>query len=277
MSEILVIGATGTTGSRVSAFLRDRGVAVRRATRTPGQTADQVRFDWTDTATYTPALDGVAAVYLIAPIGVSEPAPLVRPFLDAAVRQGVRRVVVLGSSAIPEADHGMGALYRLVRTAMPEWAVLRPSWFMQNFTGELPLAHGVRAGEIVTATGAGRVAFVDAEDIATVGGHALIDAVPHNTEHIVTGPQALTYTEAAAIIADRVGKSLVHRTVTPDELAGRLIANGIPAEFAAMLAALDDDIRAGTQDHVTDTVLRVTGRAPRSFEEFIGEEMRRGS
>lgn len=273
MPEILVIGSTGTTGSRIGAFLRERDITVREATRTPGADATHVRFDWADTETHEPALDGVSAVYLIAPIGVADPAPLVRPFLDEAVRQGVRRVVALGSSAVPEADHGMGALYRLVRTTMPEWAVLRPSWFMQNFTGELPLAHGVRAGEIVTATGAGRVAFIDADDIAAVGGHALIDPVAHNTEHLLTGPQALSYAEAAAIIADRTGKSLAHRSITPDELTARLAESGIPAAFAAMLAALDDDIRAGTQDHVTDTVLRVTGHPPRSFDEFIAKEM----
>lgn len=272
MTEILVIGASGTTGTRVGAFLRERDIAVREATRTPRNGA-QVRFDWADTDTHAPALAGVSAVYLIAPIGVADPAPLVRPFLDEAVRQDVRRVVVLGSSAVPEADHGMGALYRLVRTTMPEWAVLRPSWFMQNFTGELPLGRGVRAGEIVTATGTGRVAFIDADDIAAVGGHALIDPVAHNTEHILTGPQALSYADAAAIIAERTGKPLAHRTITPDQLTARLITEGIPAEFAAMLAALDDDIRAGTQDHVTDTVLRVTGRAPRSFSEFIDKEL----
>ncbi|MGW4766768.1 NmrA family NAD(P)-binding protein [Nocardia sp. NPDC004278] len=273
MNEILVIGATGTTGSRISTFLRERGIGVREATRTPGPDVAQVRFDWADSETHTPALEGVSAVYLIAPIGVADPAPLVRPFLDEAVRHGVRRAVVLGSSAIQEADHGMGALYRLVRTIMPEWAVLRPSWFMQNFTGELPLARDVRAGEIVTATGTGRVAFIDADDIAAVGGHALIDPIAHNTEHILTGPQALSYAEAAAIIAARTGKSVAHRTITSDELAARLVAHGIPEGFAAMLAALDDDIRAGTQDHVTDTVLRVTGRAPRSFGEFIDKEL----
>lgn len=33
MSEVLVLGATGTTGSRVAAFLRARGVPVRKIGR----------------------------------------------------------------------------------------------------------------------------------------------------------------------------------------------------------------------------------------------------
>lgn len=58
---------------------------------------------------------------------------------------------------------------------------------MQNFTGDHLVAMGVRAGEIITATGDARVAFIDAGDIAAVAGHALLDAIPHNTEHILTG------------------------------------------------------------------------------------------
>ncbi|MFD0474849.1 SDR family oxidoreductase [Nonomuraea thailandensis] len=132
MSEVLVIGATGTTGSRVAAFLRERGVPVRTAGRGQGT---HVRFDWAERATHAPALRGVSAVYLVAPAGVADPVPLVEPFLEEAVRQGVRRVVQLSSSAVPEGAAGLGEVHRLVRTAMPEWAVLRPSWFMQNFTG----------------------------------------------------------------------------------------------------------------------------------------------
>ena len=52
----------------------------------------------------------------------------------------------------------------MVRSTMPEWTVVRPSWFMQNFAGDHLVAQGVCDGEIVTATGDGRVAFVDAAE-----------------------------------------------------------------------------------------------------------------
>ncbi|CAN5516548.1 hypothetical protein BH11ACT6_BH11ACT6_26840 [soil metagenome] len=58
---------------------------------------------------------------------------------------------------------------------MPEWTVLRPSWFMQNFTGDHLVAQEIMTGEIVTTTGTGRVAFIDAADIAAVARHALLD------------------------------------------------------------------------------------------------------
>ncbi len=272
MPDVLVVGATGTTGSRVGGFLRGRDVPTRLATRTP-RAAGQVRFDWADRETHAPALRGVSAVYLVAPIGVIDPVPVVEPFLDEALRQGVRRVVLLSSSAMAEGVPPLGALHGLVRATMPEWTVLRPSWFMQNFTGDLPAGEGVRTGEIVSATGDARVAFIDAGDIAAVAGHALTDEVPHDTDHLLTGPEALSYAEVAEIIAKWTGSPVRHRALGTDEHARHLAASGLPAEFAAFLAALDEDIRGGSEDRVTDTVHRVTGRPARSFREFVEAEI----
>ena len=217
---------------------------------------------------------GVTAVYLIAPIDVADPVPLVEPFLEEVLRQGVRRVVQLSSSALPEGAPGLGAVHHLVRSTMPEWTVLRPSWFMQNFTGDHLVARGLRDGEIVTATGDGRVAFVDAADIAAVACHALTDDTSHNTEHILTGPEALSYSDAAAIVTEQTGTTVRHRSVSADEYAERIAAHGIPADIATMLASLDIGIRDGAEDRVTDAVELVTGSAARSFSTFAAAALR---
>jgi uncharacterized protein YbjT (DUF2867 family) len=270
---VLVTGGTGTTGSRVATALRERDVPVRVASRRP--TAGQVRFEWADPATHAAALDGVRTVYLVAPVGVADPAPLVGPFLDSARERGVRRVVLLSSSAVPEGAPGLGELHRMVRAGVPEPTVLRPSWFMQNFLGEHPHARSARAdGEIVTATGGGRVAFVDAGDIAAVAAHALSDDEPHVGEYVLTGPEALSYSDAAAVLTEATGRAVRHRAVGVAELAERLVAAGYPPDFSALLAGLDADIARGAEDRTTSAVQDVTGRPPRSFREVVGEACR---
>ncbi|AQW48166.1 NAD(P)H-binding protein [Streptomyces violaceusniger] len=271
---VLVLGATGNTGSKVLRMARAQGARALAATRRPESAAaaeagEAVRFDWHDPAGHAAALDGVERIYLVSPLGVAEPRPVVEPFLNTAVAQGVRRVVLLSSSAVPDAPTGLGALHTLVKESVPEWAVLRPSWFMQNFTGDHAVAHAIRGdGEIVTATGDGKVAFVDATDIAAVATRALLDGRPHNTDHVITGPEALGYAEAARIVTEVSGRPARHVAVETAELRERLKAIGIPPEFAAVLAGLDEDIRHGAEDRTTDTVQRVTGRAPRSFRAF---------
>lgn len=265
---ILLTGGTGTTGSRLERFMRNRGAPVRVASR-QAVGRDAARFDWADPATHAAALDGVDRISLVAPPGVADPLPMVEPFVRRAVERGVRRVVLLSSSAVPQGAAGLGELHRLVAETAPEWAVLQPSWFMQNFTGAHPVADGIRNhGEIVTATGAGRIAFVDAADIAAVAGHALLDATPHNTAHVITGPEPLSYAEAATIIAAVAGRPVRHLDVDVATLARHLTAAGYPPEFAAALAALDEGIRHGAEDRTTDSVLRITGRPPTSFHTF---------
>ncbi|MDA0563785.1 NAD(P)H-binding protein [Streptomonospora sp. S1-112] len=263
---ILVTGATGNTGRPLVAALRERGADVRAAARRPGPGG--VPFDWADPRTHTPALAGAEAVYLVPPPLTLDPMPLVGPFLAAARAAGVRRVVLLGSLAELPGAPGVAELGRAVRS-FPEWVVLRPSGFMQNFTGAHPVAAGIRErGEIRSATGQGRLGWIDAADIAAVAAEVLSAPGPVAGEHVLTGPEALGYTEAAAVIAEVTGRPVRHTPAPVAELVARNVAAGMPEPFAAALVGVDTAIAEGREDRVTDTVHRLTGRPPRPFRDF---------
>lgn len=82
----LVIGASGTTGSRVVAQLVAAGYGVKAASRgvTPVPGAAPVRFDWYDPSTHAAALDGADRVYLIPPPADPGPGAVMVPFLRQA-------------------------------------------------------------------------------------------------------------------------------------------------------------------------------------------------
>ncbi|WP_030722145.1 NmrA family NAD(P)-binding protein [Streptomyces sp. NRRL F-2580] len=274
----LVIGATGTTGGRTAARLTAAGhrvrAAGRRATPLPG--ADPVRFDWYDATTFGDALDGVDRAYLVPPIGDPDPAAVMMPFLREARAAGVRRAVLLSSSAIPEGGPAVGAVHRALPGLFEQWAVLRPSWFMQNFTGTHAHADSIRTeGLIRTAAGTGRVGFVDAEDIAAVAVRALTDDRAPNADLILTGPEALSHDDIAAIVGRVTGRPVVHHPLAYEDMRDRLAAV-IPPEFAAMLAAMDRAIAEGAEDRTTDTVERLTGRPPSPFRVVAERELRAG-
>lgn len=65
----------------------------------------------------------------------------------------------------------------------------------ENFCcpGELQHTAIKDESKIYSAAGDGRVPFVSADDIARVAFHALTDEKPHNTDHIILGPELLTY------------------------------------------------------------------------------------
>lgn len=278
-NKILVTGGTGNTGAALASRLKAADVPTRIASRKTvagnEDGCEYFRFDWEDPSTYGPALEGASAVYLVAPALIGDPERLMVPFLDFARNAGVRRAVLLSSSAISEGGPILGKVHQAVRETMPEWSVLQPSWFMQNFTGG---THGEsirRSGEIVTATGAGKVGFIDVGDIAEVAFRALTDAEAHNRAHLITGPDALSYAAAAVIISEAAQRPVRHRSVSWKQLTERLVSLGIPQPYALFLAGLDEAINNGVEDRVTDTVLEVTGRGPKSLREFAAENAQR--
>ncbi|HWO23761.1 MAG TPA: NmrA family NAD(P)-binding protein [Kofleriaceae bacterium] len=275
-APILVIGATGHTGRHVVSGLTQLGRPVRAATRgahVPDSTAEPVRFDWAEPSSYDAALAGVERMYVMAPDLVADPLVLMQPFLERAWERGVRRVVLLGASSSPEGAPGLGLVHRLLSERSPEWAVLQPSSFMQNFVNERhPHGAGLKNdGLLVTATGDGRVGFVDARDIAEVAVRALADETSHNTAHLVTGPQALRYDDIVAVITEVAGRPMRHVKATPKEARRHLTTLGIPDRSARILVRLDEAIQQGAENRVTDTVARVTRHEPRTFEAFAKE------
>ena len=98
-SNALVLAGTGKTGSRVAAKLTKLGLSVRTAARNGAD----VRFDWDDPTTHSPALEDVDRIYLVAPVMRMDFADQVSSFLDLAEAAGVRHVTYLSAFGIDQA------------------------------------------------------------------------------------------------------------------------------------------------------------------------------
>jgi uncharacterized protein YbjT (DUF2867 family) len=268
---ILVTGATGKTGRRLVPLLQGQGVTVRAASRTPCD--GQVRFDWREPGSHGNALRGVDAVYLIPPALVENPVPFVEPFVATAARAGVRRVVLLSSMGVefphePQ-ESGRRALEALVRASGLEWVILRPSGFMQNFS-EGFLLPAIRHGAIPNPAGSGKVAMVDARDIAAVAAKALATEglVQTGRAYDVTGPRLIDFPEIAETISRHANLPIAAVPMTSRQFFAMLENAGVPPDYAAMLVRDQDAIRDGAAATVADTVSRVLGRDPIDFTTF---------
>jgi uncharacterized protein YbjT (DUF2867 family) len=126
--------------------------------------------------------------------------------------------------------------------------------------------------EMITATGDARLGFVDADDIAAVAAELLLGP-PVAGEYVLTGPETLSYGELAALLTE-FGQPARHVPVTVDQYVALLTAQGVPAEFAAVLVEVESQVRDGFEDRVTDAVERVTGRPARSYRAFLADHFR---
>ncbi|KAI1138191.1 putative ergot alkaloid A [Hypoxylon sp. FL0543] len=273
-SAVLVTGGTGKVGSRLVPLLIEAGIPALVASRSGKAPAGAtgVHFDWDDEATWQPILaNPVRAVFIVAPAAPDQ-SPFIK-FVDQARARGVQRFVVLSASSVEEGGPLMGGTHKRLRElgdeGKVEWAVLRPTWFMQNFSEGYHVQTIKEENKIYSATGPGRIPWVAAEDIAAVGFQALTTPQPPNTDYLVLGPELLKYTDLADIFTSVLGRKITYHELTEAELAARFQQIGAPPEFAAVLAAMDTGIRNGAEDRTNDVVRTVGKKEPRRFREFV--------
>ncbi|KXG87025.1 hypothetical protein [Agrobacterium bohemicum] len=60
----------------------------------------------------------------------------------------------------------MGQIHEYLADHVPEWTVLRPIWFLQNFSHQQHQITIRQENTIYSATGRGRIGFIEAADIA---------------------------------------------------------------------------------------------------------------
>lgn len=258
--QILVVGGTGKTGRRVAERLTARGVAVRIGSR---QAAPA--FVWEDPATWDACLDGVTAAYVAYAPDLAVPgAPAtVEAFAARAKVHGLERLVLLSGRGEAEAEDAE----RRVQAVLPGATVLRCSWFMQGLS-ESELAEGVRAGALVLPVDGVAEPFVDAEDIADCAVAALLEDGHAGALYELTGPQALRFDEAVALIARASGREITYTAVPLDAWVEGARAGGVPEPYLQLLAYLFGEVLDGRNAAPADGVQRCLGRPPRDFAAY---------
>ena len=123
---VLVIGASGKTGRRVTDRLIAKGRQVRPASRSTTPS-----FDWQDQMTWLPALDGVDAAYVtyFPDLALPGAAETVKSFAHLAVENGVDRLVLLSGRG----EAGAQKAERYLQESGAAWTVVRCAFFYQNF------------------------------------------------------------------------------------------------------------------------------------------------
>ena len=266
MSTFLLIGGTGKVGTRLAERLRTERAAVRIASRTGGD----VRFDWRDHATYASAVAGIDGVFIVGPGSATDWSPLLTEFLAVAAAAGVSRVALLSARGVEFSKDGAVALAeRAIVTGPLEWTILRPSHFAQNFTEAMFVPVD---GEVAAPVADGAEPFVDVLDIAEVAARVLLTGSWPNQFIDISGPTALTFDEAVAVLAAELGRPVVFRNESAEEHIERLRAAGTPEGYITWRMAMLGGIRSGRDAYVSDGVERVLGRSATSFEDWARRE-----
>ena len=281
---ILVTGSTGTVGRALVEALRERRAPFRALVRSDEAAAtyqahgvETVRGDFYEPESLEAALEGVDRVFLLSG-GSAKRDEIEGNVVSQAARAGVKHLV---KQSILDADGEAQGLHQwhgrseeAIKASGLPYTFLRPNYFMQNFAN-LDADTIKREGRLYAPAGDARVSFIDVRDIAAVAAHVLTEDGHAGQVYTLTGPEALTFEQVAERLARATHKE-VNYVAVPDEAAKQgMVGAGMPELFVDALIELFRSYRRGEASVITPTVEQITGRKPKTLEDYIRDDRQR--
>ena len=273
--DLAVTGSTGWLGGLVARDLAQRGVTqrlvVRAASRAPDLPgASVVECTYGDREAAERALTGVRTLFMVSAAEQEDRLTEHRTFVDAAAVAGVEHVVYLSFfGAAPAATFTLArdhwATEEHLRASGMAWTFLRDNLYLE-FMDHMVGDDGVIRGP----AGDGRAAVVSHADIARAAVAVLLDPAAHAGQtYDLTGPEALTFEEMAAVITEVSGRDVSFHDETVEEAYASRASYGAPDWQVDAWVSTYTAVREGELDGVSDDVERLTGRRPTSLREHL--------
>jgi uncharacterized protein YbjT (DUF2867 family) len=275
----VVTGASSTVGSEIVNYLLASGQKVRVAVRDLDRYSltssglEIVHVDYYKPETFDNLFAGGEKMFLLVPF-VKNMIEITSGIVKIAKKQGVKYIVnqsLLG----PDVYSGstISRLHRRVEKVIREssipFTILRPNYFMQNFI--VFFSHTIKSqGSFYIPAGDGKVSFVDVRDSALVAAKLLTvnDSQHMDKTYNVTGPESLSYKQAAEILSNQIGKRISYINITDDEARQGLKDIGVSDQLIPLLLEMYNDIRIGYASAISSVVQEITDNKPISFSRF---------
>nr|WP_245743328.1 NAD(P)H-binding protein [Geodermatophilus poikilotrophus] len=279
---IAVTGATGALGRRVVERLAGRDdvrlrLVVRDAARAPRVTGAEVAAvpaGYADGPGLAAALNGAHTLYLVSAAEAEDRLQQHLTAVAAAAAAGVQRVVYTSFlGAAPDAVFTLARQHAATEAALAatgvRTTVLRHAMYA-DFVPFFAVAEGGRA-VIAAPADDGRASFVSRDDLADVAAAVLGEDSPALDGAVldVTGPEALSLDDAAAVLADVTGRPAVYRRQTVAEAWATRRPSGHPDWEIEGWVTSYRAIAAGEMARVTDAVPALTGHPARTVAEHL--------
>lgn len=276
---IVVTGATGHLGRLVVEELLARGVPANEVVAA-GRAIDKIKdladrgvrieaIDYDKPDTLRRAFAGADKVLLISGSEVGRRVAQHENTIGAAAEAGVGLLVYTSianadRSTIRMADDHRATEEALAAAGLPV-TVLRHSWYLENYTGQLPVF--LEHGAILGSAGDGRVSAATRADYAAAAASVLTSDGHVGRTYELGGDSAFSMAELAATVTELSGREIVYRDLPEQEYAAALTAAGLPASYAAALAESDRGLARGELLVETGDLSRLAGRPTTSMPE----------
>ncbi|MCY9851925.1 SDR family oxidoreductase [Vibrio mediterranei] len=278
--EILVLGATGNTGSEVVRQLKEVGASFGVMARNLDAATkldlnpDQVRVsNYDDVDTLTEAMKGIKKIYVAMPANPNNQ-QWMKNTVAAAKAAGVELIVKLSGMGA-KANAGSEIIRThvvtddIVKASGIAYTIVQPNSFFQNLYGSLGTINAM--GQFFLPIAQAKQSVIDIRDVAAVVVAALTQPGHENQTYLISGPEALTFAEQAEILTQVSGKQIDYVAVPQEAAEAAMKEAGMDDWSAEKLAEIMAWFGEGHYAEVTTTVEQVTGKKPRTFRAFAEE------
>ncbi|WP_369224487.1 NAD(P)H-binding protein [Streptomyces sp. R39] len=287
---IVVTGATGQLGSRIVESLLTRvpadrvGVSVREPEKARALADRGVRVrrgSFTEPAGLAHAFEGATRILIVSVDRMGEETVRQhRTAVDAAVAAGARRIVYtaqMGASPTSrfQACRDHAATEEALAASGVPWTSLRNGFHASS--GLDFLAPGLASGEVALPAD-GPVCWTAHADLAEAAAVILADE-SHRFEGPtppLTGTEALTFADLAALASELTGRTITRTTAPDDTFRAHLVAGGVPAETAGHLLSIFTAAREREFATTDPTLSRLLGRQPVPVRALLRERLAPG-
>ncbi len=280
-----ITGAAGHLGRAAAQHalqMLDDPAALVLATRTPDALAEEAGLspvrhaDFDDPKSLRSAFDGVTRLLLISTDSISGREHQHIAAIDAAVAAGVSHIVYtsmispgVSNPAVIAESHRLTEEH--LRSSGIGWTILRCGLYSDFQVFEA--ADALASGELVHNRGEGRCSYISRDDCAAAAAAALITGGEESALYEVTGPEALSAAELAALYTQAGGRAVAVRAVDDEEftriLSGDDSQDGHVQYGVALVASIGQATREGHFDKVTTHFRDLTGRDPQTVTEML--------
>jgi NAD(P)H dehydrogenase (quinone) len=277
---ILVTGATGRVGYHLMEALADAHADVAAMVRVGARAADLPGTPQHVVATFDDppppgVLRGFDRVFLLSP-AIEEQAELETVFIDALVAAGHGpHVVKIAADGFEDPGCEVRFMLSHRQVAAHLEAVGLPVTYLASalYMEDLLATAGTIRDEaaIRLPAGHGRVGFVAAGDVAAVAARVLTSPGHEGATYVVTGPEALRFTDVAARISAVFAREVGYTDQSAHRARELMLARGLSPWQADGNLELFDWIRQGGANTVTATVRELTGADAQPVEDWLDE------
>ncbi|WP_298145765.1 SDR family oxidoreductase [Flavobacterium sp.] len=284
-NKILVTGASGNLGKATLNYLATQVaqtdliglVRDKEKAKDLQENGIELRVgDYDNYDSLVAAFTGIDKVLLVSAVAFVDRFAQHKNVIDAAKQSGVKHLVFTSVQRSNKLDFVIEGntqsdidTENYLKKSGLNYTVLKNGLYAETIPLYLGFAFLQSGAKIALKEGDGKIAFATRNDLAEAAAKVLLTNNYHNSELLLTGGEALTFSEVTKIASVATNKQVSYTPVSKEDYLAQFVANGFPEFLGQFLYRWVQSFEAGVFSEVSPDLEMILGRKPTSVKQYL--------